>query len=284
MTTKVVALAGANGYVGKALTNALLDAGFQPRLLTRPSSLESATLQEFKSRGASLHGISYDDQASIVQALTGVDALVSTVGAEALVSAQVPLVKAAKSAGVKLFWPSEFGVDFEEDSPSPLVKSKKIVMKTLQEEGLPSAILNNGGFPEYCFIPPLGFSFAEKKVTIWGDGNAKVSWTTVASVGRWLAGVLKSAPIEQLQNKKFNITGEVATLNEVVKLWEKKHNDKLQVDYRPVKELDDRIAADPNDFLAVLPKAWADGQVEIRATLDNALSPGWKADTVESIL
>lgn len=41
---------------------------------------------------------------------------------------------------------------------------------------------------------------------------------------RWVANVLATVPIVQLQNKHFKIQGNVASANEVVKLWEKKHN------------------------------------------------------------
>jgi hypothetical protein len=40
MSAKVIALAGANGYVGKAFANAFLDIkAFELRILTRPSSV-----------------------------------------------------------------------------------------------------------------------------------------------------------------------------------------------------------------------------------------------------
>ncbi|KAG8712187.1 hypothetical protein FRC08_014918 [Ceratobasidium sp. 394] len=286
MSTKVVAVAGAGGYVGKALTDALLDLkAFEVRILTRESSVDSAPLQEFKNRGASLHVVSYEDEASLVKALQGVDTVVSTIAGSALVSAQVPLIKASKEAGVQLYFPSEYGSDFAGDNhPSPLIQGKKTVLKTAKESGLPTAILSNGGFPEYCFIPPLGYNFAEKKVTVWGDGNAKSTWTTVRSVAQWVANVLKIVPIEQLQNKHFYIQGNAASPNEVIQLWEKKHNDKLQVDYRPFKELEDRVKADKNDFLAVLLEEWHSGRGAFKGPLSNDLYPGWKPDSVESIL
>lgn len=283
-TAKVVALAGASGYVGKAFAKAFLDVNaFQLRILTRPESIESAPLQELKSRGASLHAVNYEDEASIVKALEGVDVLVSTVAGSALVSAQVPLIKAAKAAGVKTFFPSEYGSVFEDENPSPVIQGKKTVLKTAKEVGLPITALSNGGFPEYCFIPPLGYSFAEKKVTVWGDGNDKASWTTVRSVADWVANVLKTVPVEQLQNKHFKIQGNLASANEIVKLWEQKHNDKLQVDYHPVQELDDRLNANQADFLATLIKEWATGRGEIGGQ-DNGLYPDWKPDTIESVL
>ncbi|KDN46569.1 hypothetical protein RSAG8_04222, partial [Rhizoctonia solani AG-8 WAC10335] len=133
------------------------------------------------------------------------------------------------------------------------------------------------------FREPLGYNFAEKKVTIWGDGNAKTTWTTVHSVADWVANVLKTVPISELENKHLRIQGNVATANEVVKLWEKKNNDKLNVEYRPLKELDDRVNTSAEDFLAILLQEWASGRGEIGGK-DNELYPGWKPDSLESIL
>ncbi|KAG8716077.1 hypothetical protein FRC11_009702 [Ceratobasidium sp. 423] len=284
MSAQVVALAGANGYVGKAFVDAFLNLdAFKLRLLVRTQSIETVPYQEYKKRGAELYAISYDDEASLVKALEGTDVLISAVAAEGLTSAQVPLIKASKKAGVQVFFPSEYGGQFPDAIPSPVLQAKKDILQTAREHGLPVASLNNGGFPEYIFIPPLGFSFADKKVTIWGEGNTKITWTTVRSVADWLANVLKSVPISQLQNKELQIQGSAHTLNEVVKLWEQKHNDKLQVEYRPLKEVEDRIAADSNDFLAVLIKGFDAGYAYFDRN-DNKLYPGWNPDPVENVL
>ncbi|KAG8698853.1 hypothetical protein FRC11_014131, partial [Ceratobasidium sp. 423] len=251
MIARVIALAGANGYIGKTFAKELLTQGLELRILTRVESVGSVALQELKANGASIHAISYDDEASIAKALQGADVLVSAVSDAALISAQIPLIKAAKTAGVKLFFPSEYGSVYEDESV-PLIQSKKTVLKTAQDVGLPFTVLSNGGFPEYCFTPRFGYDFAERTVTMWGDGDARISWTTVRSVADWIANVLKTIPIEQLQNKHLRIQGNLNTANEIIKLWEQKHNAKLQVDYRPLKELDDRIEADKNDIMAFL--------------------------------
>ncbi|CAE6484243.1 unnamed protein product [Rhizoctonia solani] len=283
MSAQVVALAGANGYVGKALANAFLDvSAYKVRLLVRPESIETVPYQEYKKRGALLYAVSYDDENSLVTALEGVDVLVSAVGTAGLTSAQIPLIKAAKQAGVKVFFPSEYGGQFP-DTPSPL-SAKKDIVKTAQDQGLPVTTLSIGGFPEYMFaFGPLGFSFADKKITIWGEGNTKVTWTTARSVGDWLANVLKTVPVSELQDKELKIQGSVHTLNEVVEIWERKHNDKLQVEHRPIKEIEDRLAANPKDFLATLIQALDAGYIHLDRN-DNVLYPGWKPDTVEDIL
>ncbi|CUA69064.1 hypothetical protein RSOLAG22IIIB_03741 [Rhizoctonia solani] len=248
MSAKVVALAGADGYVGKAFVDAFLNLNaFQIRILVRTESNELYQ--------------------NLVKALHGADVLISTVAAAGLASAQIPLIKAAKQAGIKVFFPSEYGANFPA-TRFPFLQVKNDVVQAARDHELPVAILNNGPFPEYTFTHPfsssLGISFADRKVTIWGEGNTKITWTTVHSVASWLANVLKSVPVSQLQNKQLQIQGSVHTLNEVVKLWEQKNNDKLQVEYRPVKEVEDRYAHfDRND---------------------NVLYPQWKPETVESVL
>lgn len=54
--------------------------------------------------------VNFDSQESIIEALSGQDAVISTIGTLA-VSAQLALIDAAVSADVKRFIPSEFGVD-----------------------------------------------------------------------------------------------------------------------------------------------------------------------------
>ncbi|GAB1520365.1 hypothetical protein RhiTH_003440 [Rhizoctonia solani] len=283
MASKTIALVGANGLVGKSFANSFLDQGLDLRILARVESTESAVLKELTSRGASVRGISYEDESSLIKALQGVDVLVSTVSAAGLTT-QLVLIKAANIAGVKLFFPSEYGnvYDHPSNEISPYLQLKKTIVNSAKELGLPYAVLSTGGFPDLSF-PLVGFNFAEKRVDVWGDGNAKLTWTTIPSIANWIANVLKSVSIEQLQNKHLRIQGDSASANEIVKLWEKKHNSKLEVVYHPTTELDERLSADKNDILAIILREWASGRGEIGGK-DNGLYPSWKPDTVESVL
>ncbi|CAE6379649.1 unnamed protein product [Rhizoctonia solani] len=270
---KTIALVGANGLVGKSFANSFLDQGLDLRILARVESTESAVLKELTSRGASVHGISYEDESSLIKALQGVDVLVSTVSV-AVLTTQLVLIKAANIAGVKLFFPSEYGnvYDHPSNEISPYLQLKKTIINSAKELGLPYAVLSTGGFPNLSF-----------PVDVWGDGNAKLTWTTIPSTANWIANVLKSVSIEQLQNKHLRIQGDSASANEIVKLWEKKHNSKLEVVYHPTTELDERLSADKNDILAIILREWASGRGEIGGK-DNGPYPSWKPDTVESVL
>ncbi|KAG9093945.1 hypothetical protein FRC06_011299 [Ceratobasidium sp. 370] len=91
-------------------------------------------------------------------------------------------------------------------------------------------------YPLILINYPLGYVFADKKVTIGGDGNAKITFTTVRSTAQWVAQVLREVPVTQLQNKA-----------------------QLEVEYRSLLELKERVKADANDSFAVLMPEWYTG-------------------------
>ena len=71
----------------------------QPRNGLKRSSMNhlQVTSEGVEKRGATLHAISYHDEAGIVKALEGVDVLISAVAGEALVSAQVRPILSSNS-------------------------------------------------------------------------------------------------------------------------------------------------------------------------------------------
>ncbi|QRV93615.1 NmrA-like family domain-containing protein 1 [Ceratobasidium sp. AG-Ba] len=240
-------------------------------------------MQSFKSRGAVLCPVSYDNHASLVNALQGVEVLLSAVAINAIL-AQLPLVKAAKEANVSVFFPSEYGGRCENnDSRLQMFRDKQKVIDAAKDAGLPIAGLATGPWPEYAISPPMGFDFANKKVTIWGNPDTKITFTTLSSIAQWVAHVLKDVPVTELQNKYLNIQGDLVSRNDIIRLWERKHKAKLEVEFRPVKELEERIEADPTDYLASVLAGWDTGEYHLQP-IHNDLYPDWKPDSVESLL
>lgn len=99
-----VAIAGASGAIGAPITTALLKAGFTVTALTRPDSTSTFPT------GVQVSKVDYTSASSLESALTGQDALISTLTTQAL-GAQSTLMEAAAAAGVKRLVPSEFGSD-----------------------------------------------------------------------------------------------------------------------------------------------------------------------------
>jgi len=80
-------------------------------------------------------------KASIVAAFKGVDVVISTIGYGAIGEREV-LGKAAKTAGVKLFVPSDFGLPTED--------AKNRFAEFLKGINLPYVRVITGLWPDYC--------------------------------------------------------------------------------------------------------------------------------------
>ncbi|KAN0124398.1 NAD-P-binding protein [Russula decolorans] len=220
--------------------------------------------------------VDYSNDESIKNALTGVDVAISTVAIAAL-DIQGKLVAAAKNADVKLFVPSEFGNITEGDTEG-LHGTKANIQRQLKALGLPYAAFYTGKFPDSGWSSAFYIDITSGKVSVGGDGNTQITFTSKPDVGRYVSYVLTHLPPEQLKNRSFAIAGDNKSFNEIFKAYEEKTGNKLQVTYIPLSELDARLAADPEDVVAFLHKLWA--TVGPFPRTDNHLYPGWNPSSV----
>ncbi|KAK8021339.1 NAD(P)-binding protein [Apiospora arundinis] len=175
-----VALAGATGNLGPAILDQLLAAGFQVKVLTRQSSNH-----KFPS-SVEVAPVDYDSLDSLVAALKGQDAVVSTLASLAL-EKQILLAEAASKAGVKRFIPSEFG------SNSVAVQDalKREAVKAGSGDGMSYTLVVNGPFLDWAVRIGWLANLKTREIDLWDGGDRVFSTTTLASVGKAVAGVLK---------------------------------------------------------------------------------------------
>ncbi|CAK5266034.1 unnamed protein product [Mycena citricolor] len=167
---------------------------------------------------------SYDDIPAVTAVLKAhnVDVIVSTLTSTAI-SVQLPLVDAAKQAGIKLFVPSEFGSSTEGHTEGPLSEKNKIIEK-LQSVGVPylrifvsasvlcptldpDVKLQNGLFIE--FAPwVVNYNAEAKKLYVVGESEGPVSATSIGDVAGYLAHVLTHQPPSALENQILRIEGQ----------------------------------------------------------------------------
>ncbi|KAG9119085.1 hypothetical protein FRC07_006075 [Ceratobasidium sp. 392] len=282
---RVIAIAGATGYVGRPIVEEILESeAFELRILTRKSGLNGSLVQSFKDRGAAIHGVSYDDEPELVSALQGVDIVLSTLNGRGITGAQPNLLRAAKTVGAKLFIPSEFGDPFEGEEESDIFRAKRELHQLAKSIDMPITVILTGLFPDYCLVPVMGWDFEAKKVDIWGTGEEKATWTTMPDIARYVTYVLSHVPIQGLQDQVLRIQGDLKSFNEVAQLWEEKNKTKLQITHHPVQELHDRLAADPGDVLGAVLRESALGRSRVPEPLSNELFPGWNPKPVSSVL
>ncbi|KZO94712.1 NAD(P)-binding protein [Calocera viscosa TUFC12733] len=291
---KRFAVAGASGTVGTHFLHAFERSphGYDVTILTRKTGGNELFAHEWKKRGAKVHEVDYENEADLVRALNGIDVLISTVGAPGF-HLQVPLVKAAKKAGVKLYVNSHWGSPLTAaDLPelAALDELRNAPLRAAEEVGLPWVEFRTGSFPECCFPIPL-FGLADlkhRRATIYGDGNAQNSWTTQADVARYVLHILRHISPQDIKNRRFNIQGDLKSWNEIVKLYEKKYpGSAVEEVYRPLAELEDKAenGQGVEAFHSSLMLAMVTGKAKHnQETLDNKEFPEWHPMGVVDVL
>ena len=147
-----VLLVGATGALGAALAEGLLHprfrTGLKLSLLVRQETATTAgakkdSIDRLRAAGASIViGDVHGPSAALVQALKGVDVVVCALNIQQVVSGELPLIAAAKAAGVGWFIPSEFGFDIDAIAAlGPLEKCAlpALVMKQQAREAVRAA-------------------------------------------------------------------------------------------------------------------------------------------------
>ncbi|KAK7028328.1 NmrA domain-containing protein [Favolaschia claudopus] len=196
------------GKLGMPIVKGLSAQGATVVLLSR-SGLDDTKLETLPAK-VSVAKVDTADSAAVAAIFEQhkVDVVVSTISSGA-VGAQTVLVDAAKSAGVRLFVPSEFGMSTEGDVNNP---KNKIIAYT-ESVGVPYARFFNGMITE--FLPMLIGVKEHGKVRIVGKGDAPVSFTSIVDVTGFVAYVLTSLAPSELENRTFRIEGDRATMNEL---------------------------------------------------------------------
>jgi len=273
---KNFAVAGA-GNLGKDIVKALLHLKKEGivatvKVLTRAGGSKSTELADL---GATFVEVNYGEPASLKQALSGSEVVISTLGAPALGS-QAQLADASKAAGVQLFVPSEFG-NPTDGKTEGLFAMKDALKKHLRDLNLPFAVFYTGPFPDFVLKPFFGFDFKNGKVTFGGSGEAPISWTSIPDIGRFVAHVLTALPKKELEWRTFRIEGDRHSFNSLIVSYEQRTGKKVEVTKRSRAELEAAIKENPHDFVSFLLLEWdlGGGVTGKPEEISNGVWPGW---------
>ncbi|KAI0028935.1 NAD-P-binding protein [Vararia minispora EC-137] len=281
---RTIALAGA-GTLGSVIAGELLAAkasgDLDDVIILTGGSSDAAS--QYASQGARVELVDYKDEGSLTKALQGADAVISTLNAIVIGAFQLSLAKAAKSAGAKLFVPSDFGNN-NDGQPEGLLAEKASYYALIEGLGLSWATFYTGLFADFALVPMFGFDFEKGLVTVGGDGSTPVSFTSRKDVARFVVYALTKFPFEQLRNKFLRIHASCKSFNEIVRIFEQKHGKKIETHYIPLVELEARMKKDPFDVFALLHHEWVKGRGAVGEPLDNEKWPEWNPAPVEEFL
>ncbi|OLN84427.1 Isoflavone reductase-like protein IRL 3 [Colletotrichum chlorophyti] len=235
---KNVLVIGASGNVGRSTIEALLEDNFQVTGLTRDTS--KATLPTGVT-----HVKSDFSEASLLEAFRGQDAVVSTISSitpAGVLASQNAIVDTAIAAGVKVFIPSEFGIDTSDPSAADYILFLKDKIETLnylkskQDKISWIAVITGGMFDWGLEIPGFGgWNVAARTATIYNGGDILFEATNLDQAGRAISKALKNS--ELTKNQYVYINSFTVTQNQVLKALEGATGDKFTVSHGTVEEL-----------------------------------------------
>ena len=188
---------GATGFLGGEICRRLVSRGDVVRGLVRATS-DPATVDGLRRHGVATVSGDLRDRASLDAACRRARVVVSTAtttrsrqpgdGIEATDEAgQLQLVDAAREAGVERFVFVSYSGHI--DDAGPLTRAKRAVERRLRESGMSYAILRPTYFMEVWLGPALGFDYAARRATLYGTGEGRISFVSLADVAEFAVRV-----------------------------------------------------------------------------------------------
>ncbi|KAF2259492.1 NAD(P)-binding protein [Lojkania enalia] len=186
-----VAITGVSGRVGSHYANSLLETGKHT-----VTAITHAGSKGTLPAGVQVAKVDYDDESSLVAALTGQQVLIITLSVFVPPETHDKLVKAAVKAGVSYIVPNTHGGDINNDrlaADSPYMRAAQNYCKQVEELGSSYIAVSCGFWYEWSLALPeqwFGFTIKDRKVTFFDDGNTKISTSTWIQCGRAMAALL----------------------------------------------------------------------------------------------
>lgn len=232
MSFKNVIVVGGGGNLSPAIVDALVKSphNYSVSVLSR----EQSTYQP--PTGVKLFKTDYTHD-SLVSALKGQDAVVSAVASSgSAITDQKKIIDAAIEAGVKRFFPSEYG----SDTTSPLILnyaprwSSKIEIRNYlksKQDKLEWTVVFNGFFFDWGLkVGFISFNAKEKTATIYPKyKDVKFSATNLGDVGTAIAQSLSPSIAPKTANQILRIRTLTTSQSELLAAFERATGSKFTV-------------------------------------------------------
>ena len=181
------------------------------------------------------------------------DAVVSCTGyASGAGGFQLKLAKAVLAAGVKRYFPWQFGVDFEvigKGSPQDLFDEQLEVRELLRSQNRTKwVVISTGLFTSYLFEPFFEVINIEKQtINAIGSWNTAVTVTTPDDIGVLTADIFFREPV--IEDCIVYIGGDTLTYRQLGEIAESLSGQTYTRSLSDVNELEAELKADPGNFV-----------------------------------
>lgn len=165
---------------------------------------------------------------------------------------QLKLANAVLDAGVKRYFPWQFGVDFEvigRGSAQDLFDEQLDVRELLQSQSSTKwVIISTGMFTSYLFEPFFGILDLENKsINAIGGWDTAVTLTTPDDIGRLTAEIFFQEPL--IEDEIVHIAGDTITYRQLADIAEALSEQNYSRTLSDMTEIDNDLKNDPTNFV-----------------------------------
>ncbi len=210
MEPKVIAVAGASGNLGMRVVKALVERNVQVKALVRKNAPDGK-IQSLKKIGADVVVTNYQSADELASSVEGVSCIVSTLLGlrEVIVGTQSILLKAALTAGVPRFIPSDYSIDFVKltSGQNRNLDLHREFQRIVDSSDISVTSILNGAFMDMLTgqAPMIQFQF--KRVLFWENADQLLDFTTMDDTASFTA----AAAIDESTPRFLRVAGEVTS-------------------------------------------------------------------------
>lgn len=279
-TNKIIVLAGATGHLGSLIAQSLLaKPDVKLRVLVRPASVNKVSA--LREQGVEIFEVDVLDEETegqLDQAMNGASTVISAViGPDAMIQGQLRLLAAARRAGVHRFIPSYFSYDISGLDEGENFNTDILRKFARQAEDLRGDVelvqIQIGAFTDRTILFGFlgAFDLKAGHAYLWGDGDAKMDFTTYRDAARFAAEV---AVDDEPVPSTIQFAGDSLTFHELVKAYEDGSRKSVAVKKMGTEadlesEILHRRETEPENFYAWLPpmywRAMLSGKVKLHS-------------------
>ena len=273
--TKNILIFGATGSIGTHITNAILNSKENFGKISIFTSQETVSkksdvIEKLKSRGASIITGDITSESDVTSAYNGFDTIVSAVG-RPVIDKQEKLIKLAdQHPDVKRFFPSEYGTDIEYDETSASEKPHQMklgvraLLKTVKNLEYTYVVTGPYADADGFYLAAKkpeneaqgSFDVQRKRAVLLGDGNGKISLTTMRDVGKLVVAALLHP--DASKNKALRVNSFTTTPHELAAEFQKQTGgEKWSIGYTSLEELKKLESQNP---VVTLKRIWTSGK------------------------
>lgn len=189
--------------------------------------------------------------------------VVSCIGFATGRGTQIKIARAVLDAGVKRYFPWQFGVDYDvigRGSAQDLFDEQLDVRDLLRSQSRTEwIIISTGMFTSFLFEPSFGVvNLAQNTVHALGRWNTAITVTTPEDIGKLTAAILFATP--RIANQVVYTAGDTVTYNHLANIVDSVLSRQVRRIEWSVPQLKDELAEDPDNSMKKYRVVFAEGK------------------------